>query len=97
MGRLYCGHGVNVSTGGSTTGLLWEDCVVVMVPMCLLGTLLLDYYGKSVVVLVSMCLLGLYYWNIMGRLCCGHGVYVSTEGSTTGLLWEDCVVVMVSM
>jgi hypothetical protein len=47
MGRLYCGHGVYVSTGGSTTGLLWEDCVVVMVSMCLLGALLLDYYGKT--------------------------------------------------
>ena len=33
----------------------------------------------------------------MRRLCCGDGVYVSTLGSTTGLLWEDCVVVMVSM
>ena len=98
MGKLCCGHGVYVSTGGSTTGLLWEDCVVVMVSMCLLGALLLDYYGKTM--LCSWCLCfywGLYYWNIMGRLCCGHGVYVSTLGSTTGLLWEDCVVVMVSM
>jgi hypothetical protein len=33
----------------------------------------------------------------MGRLCCGHGVYVSTGGSTTVLLWEDYVVVMVSI
>jgi hypothetical protein len=119
MGRLYCGHGVYISTGGSSTGLLWEDCVVVMVSMYLLGVLLLDYYGKTVVVMVSMCLLGallldyygktvlwswclcvywgLYYWIIMGKLCCGHGVYVSTGGSTTGLLCEDCVVVMVSM
>ena len=139
MGRLYCGHGVHVSTGGSSTGLLWEDCVAVMVSMCLLGALLLDYYGKTVVIMVFMCLMGvllldnygktvvvmvsmcllgdflldyygktmlwswclcvywgLYYWIIMGRLCCGHGVYVSTGGSTTGLLWEDCVVVMVS-
>ena len=119
MGRLYCGHGVYISTGGSSTGLLWEDCIVVMVSMYLLGALLLDYYGKTVVVMVSMCLLGallldyygktvlwsrclcvywgLYYWIIMGKLCCGHGVYVSTGGSTTGLLWEDCVVVKVSM
>ena len=98
MGRLCCGHGVYVSTWSSTTGLLWEDCVVVMVYMCLLGALLLDYYGKTM--LWSWCLCfywGLYYWNIIGRLCCGHGVYVSTLGSTTGLLWEDCVVVMVSM
>ena len=140
MGRLYCGHGVYVSTGGSSTGLLWEDCVVVMVSMCLLGALLLDYYGKTVVIMVSMCLMGvllldnygktvvvmvsmcllgdflldyygktmlwswclcvywgLYYWIIMGRLYCGHGVYVSTGGSTTGLLWEDCIVFMLSM
>ena len=119
MGRLYCGHGVYISTGGSSTGLLWEDYVVVMVSMYLLGALLLDYYGKTVVVMVSMCLLGallldyygktvlwswclcvywgLYYWIIMGKLCCGHGVYVSTGGSTTGLLYEDCVVVKVSM
>jgi hypothetical protein len=48
MGRLYCGHVVYVSTGGSSTGLLWEDCVVVMVSMCLLGALLLDYYGKTI-------------------------------------------------
>jgi hypothetical protein len=58
MGRLRCGHGVYVSTGGSTTGLLWEDCVVVMVSMCLRGALLLDYYGKTVVIMVSMCLMG---------------------------------------
>ena len=120
MGRLCCGHGVYVTTvgsttgllwedyvvvmvsmcllGGSTTGLLWEDYVVVMVSMCLQGALLLDYYGKTM--LWSWCLCfywGLYYWIIMGRLYCGHGVYVSTGGSSTGLLWEDCVVVMVSM
>ena len=47
MGRLCCGHGVYVSTEGSSTGLLWEDYVVVMVSMCLLGALLLDYYGKT--------------------------------------------------
>jgi hypothetical protein len=35
-----------VSTGGSTTALLWEDYVVVMLSMCLLGALLLDYYGR---------------------------------------------------
>jgi hypothetical protein len=35
MGGLCCGHGVHVSTGDSTTGLLWEDYVVVMVSMCL--------------------------------------------------------------
>jgi hypothetical protein len=46
MGRLYCGHGVYVSTVGSSTGLLWEGYVVVMVSMCLLRALLLDYYGK---------------------------------------------------
>ena len=98
MGRLYCGHGVYVSTGGSSTGLLWEDCVVVMVSMCLLGALLLDYYGKTVLWSWCLCVYwGLFYWIIMGRLCCGHGVYVSTGGSTTVLLWEDCVVVMVSM
>ena len=111
MGRLCCGHGVYVSTGGSSTGLLWEDYVVVMVSMYLMGALLLDYHGKTVVVMVSMCLLrallldnygktmlwswclcvylGLYYWIIIARLCCGHGVYVSTGSSTTGLLWED--------
>ena len=38
---------VYVSTGGSTTGLLWEDCVVVMLSMCLLRALLLDYYRKT--------------------------------------------------
>jgi hypothetical protein len=98
MGRLYCGHGVNVSTGGSTTGLLWEDCIVVMLSMCLLGALLLDYYGKTMLWSWCLCVYwGLYYWIIMGRLCCGHGVYVSTWGSTTGLLWEDYGVVMVSM
>ena len=122
-----------VSTVGSSTGLLWEDCVMVMLSMCLLGALLLDYYGKTVLwswclcvgallltVLWSWCLLlwvllldyygktvlwscclcvywGLYYWIIMGRLYCGHGVYVSTGGSTTVLLWEDCVVVIVFM
>jgi hypothetical protein len=89
---------VYVSTGGSTTGILWEDYVVVMVSMCLLLVLLLDYYGKTV--LWSWCLCdycGLYYWIIMGKLCCGHGVYVSTGGSTTGLLWEDCIVIIVSM
>ena len=32
----------------SNTGLLWEDYVVVMVSMCLLRALLLDYYGKTV-------------------------------------------------
>jgi hypothetical protein len=48
MGRLCCGHGVYVSTAGSTTGLLWEDYVVVMVSMCLLGALLLEYYGRTV-------------------------------------------------
>jgi uncharacterized protein involved in propanediol utilization len=98
MGRLYCGHGVYVSTGGSTTGLLWEDCVVVMLSMCLRGVLLLDYYVNTM--LWSCCLYvywWLFYWIIMGRLCCGHGVYVSTEGSTIGLLWEDYIVVMVSM
>jgi hypothetical protein len=57
MGRLCCGHGVYVSTRGSTTGLLWEDYVVVMVSMYLMGALLLDYHGKTVVVMVSMCLL----------------------------------------
>ena len=36
-----------MSTGGSTTGLLWVDCVVVMVSMCLLGALLLDYYAED--------------------------------------------------
>ena len=119
MGRLYCGHGVYVSTGGYTTGLLWEDCIVVMVSMCLLGAILLDYYGKTIVVMLSMCLLGallldyygktvlwswclcvywgLFYWIIIGRLCCGHVVYVSTGGSSTGLLWEDCIVVMLSL
>ena len=89
---------VFVSTGGSTTGLLWEDYVVVMVSMCLLGALLLDYYGKTMLWSWCLCLyLELYYWIIMGRLCCGHGVYVSTGGSSTGLLWEDYVVVLVSM
>ena len=98
MGRLCCGQGVYVSTGGSTTGLLWEDYVVVMVSMCLLVALLLDYYGKTVLWSWCLCVYcGLYYWIIMRRLCCGHGVYVSTGGSTTGLLWEDCVVVKVSM
>jgi hypothetical protein len=98
MGRLYCGHGVYVSTGGSSTGLLWKDCVVVMVSMCLLGALLLDYYGKTVLWSWCLCVYWrLYYWIIMGRLCCGHGVYVSTGGSNTVLLWEDCVVVMVFM
>jgi hypothetical protein len=48
MGRLYCGHGVYVFTGGSSTGLLCEDYVVVMVSMFLLGALLLDYYAKTV-------------------------------------------------
>jgi hypothetical protein len=48
MGRLCCGHGVYVTTVGSTTGLLWENYVVVMVSMFLLGALLLDYYGKTV-------------------------------------------------
>jgi hypothetical protein len=84
MGRMYCGHGIYVSTGGSSTGLLWEDCVVIMVSMCLLRALLLDYYGKTM--LWSCCLCdywGLYYWIIMGRLYCGHGVYVSTGGSST--------------
>jgi hypothetical protein len=98
MGKLCCGHGVYVSTGGSTTGLLWEDCVVVMVSMCLLRALLLDYCGK--IMLWSCCLCvywGLYYWIIMRRLCCDHGVYISTGGSTTGLLWEDYVVVMVCL
>jgi hypothetical protein len=33
----------------------------------------------------------------MGRLCCGHGVYISTGVSSTGLLWEEYVVVMVFM
>jgi hypothetical protein len=47
MGRLCCGHGVYVSTEGSSTGLLWEDYVVVMLSMCLLGALLLDYYEKT--------------------------------------------------
>ena len=96
MGRLCCGHVVYVSTGGSTTGLLLEDYVVVMLSMCLLRALLLDYYGKTM--LWSWCLCfywGIFYWIIMGRLCCGHGVYVSTGGFSTGLLWEDCVVVMV--
>jgi hypothetical protein len=98
MGRLCCGHGVYVSTGGSTTGLLWEDCIVVMVSMFLLGSLLLDYYGKTVLWSWCLCVYwGFFYWIIMGRLCFGHGVYVSTGGSSTGLLWEDCVVVMVSM
>ena len=98
MGRLYFGHGIYVSTGGSSTGLLWEDCVVVMVSMCLLRALLLDYYGKTMLWSCCLCVYwGLYYWIIMGRLYCGHGVYVSTGGSSTGLLWEDCVVVMVSM
>ena len=84
--------------GGSTTGLLWEDYVVVMVSMFLLGALLLDYYGKTVLWSWCLCVYrGLFYWIIMGRLCCGHGVYVSTGGSSTGLLWEDCVVVIVSM
>jgi hypothetical protein len=54
MGRLCCGHVVYVSTGGSTTGLLLEDYVVVMLSMCLLGALLLDYYGKTM--LWSWCL-----------------------------------------
>ena len=56
--------------------------------MCLLGALLLDYYGKTI--LWSWCLYiywGLFYWIVMGRLCCGHGVYVSTGGASTGLLW----------
>ena len=98
MGRLCCGHGVYVSTEGSSTGLLWEDYVVVMLSMCLLGALLLDYYGKTVLWSWCLCVYwGLFYWIIMGRLCCGHGVYVSTGGSTIGLLWEDYVVVMVSM
>ena len=98
MGRLCCGHGVYVSTWGSTTGLLWEDYVVVMVSMCLLGALLLDYYGKTVMWSWCLCVYwGLFYWIIMGSLCCGHGVYVTTGGSTTGLLMEDYVVVMVSM
>jgi hypothetical protein len=100
MGRLCCGHGVYVSTGGSTTGLLWEyccghgvyvstggnstgilceDCVVVKVCMCLLGALLLDYYGKTMLWSCCLCVYwGLYYWIIIGRLCCGHVVYVST-------------------
>ena len=98
MGRLCCGHGVYVSTGGSTTGLLWEDYVVVMVSMCLLGALLLDYYGKTVLWSWCLCVYWrLYYWIIMGRLYCVHVVYVSTGGSTTGLLCEDYVVVMVSI
>ena len=98
MGGLCCGQGIYVSTGGSTTGLLWEDYVVVMVFMCLLGALLLDYYGKTVFWSWYLCVYwGLFYWIIMGRLCCGHGFYVSTEGSSTGLLWEDYVVVMLSM
>ena len=98
MGRLCCDHGVYVSTGGFSTGLLWEDYVVVMVSMCILGDLLLDYYGKTVLWSCCLCVYwGLFYWIIMGRLCCGHGVYVSTGGSTIGLLWEDYVVVMVSM
>jgi hypothetical protein len=54
MGRLCCGHGVYVSTEGSSTGLLCEDYVVVMLSMCQLETLLLDYYGKTV--LWSWCL-----------------------------------------
>ena len=97
MGRLCCGHGVYVSTGGSTIELLWEDYVVVMVCMLLLKALLLDYYGKS---MLSCCLCvswGLYFWIIMGRLCFGYGVYMCTGGSSTGLLWEDCAVVKVSM
>ena len=87
-----------MSTGGSSTGLLWEDYVVVMVFMCLLGVLLLDYYGKTILWSWCQCVYwGLYYWIIMGRLCCGHGAYVSTGDSSTGLLWEVYVVVLVSM
>ena len=98
MGRLCCGHGVYVSTGGSSTGLLWEDYVVVLVSMFLLGALLLEYYWKTMLWSWCLCVYSwFYYWIIMGRLCCGHGVYVTTVGSTTGLLWEDYVVVMVSM
>jgi hypothetical protein len=37
-----------VSSVGSITGLLWDNYVVVMVSMCLLRALLLDYYGKTV-------------------------------------------------
>jgi hypothetical protein len=46
MGRLCCGHGVYVSTGGSSTGLLWEDCVVVIVSMFLLGTFVCVIMGR---------------------------------------------------
>jgi hypothetical protein len=49
MGRLCCGHGVYVSTGGSTIELLWEDYVVVMVCMLLLKALLLASHNNPVV------------------------------------------------
>jgi hypothetical protein len=75
MGRLCCGHGVYVFTGGYTTGLLWEDYVVVMVSMCLMGgstTGLL--WEDCIVVMVSMCLLGAllldYYGKTVLWSCC---------------------------
>ena len=80
MGSLCC-HVVYVSPGGSTSGLLWEDYVVDMVSICVLGVLLLDYYGKTV--LWSMCLLGAllldYYGKTMSWSWClcttGHKIY----------------------
>jgi hypothetical protein len=71
--------------------------IVVIVSMCLLWALLLDYYGKTMLWSWCLCVYWrLYFWIIMGRLCCGHGVYVSTRGYATGILWQDYVVVMVS-
>jgi hypothetical protein len=59
MGRLYCVHVVYVSTGGSTTGLLCEHYVVVMMSICLLVALLLDYYGKTMLWSWCLCV----YWG----------------------------------
>jgi hypothetical protein len=68
MGRLYCGHVVYVSTGGSSTGLLWEDYVVVMVSMCLLGGSTIGLLWEDyVVVIVSMCLLGALLLDYYGK------------------------------
>ena len=46
MGRLCCGHGAYVSTGDSSTGLLWKVYVVVLVSMCLLGLYYWNIMGR---------------------------------------------------
>ena len=59
--------------GGSTSGLLWEDYVLVMVFMCLLEALLLDYYGKAM--LWSKPIKGLTYKNVVSQYKIVEGLH----------------------